>query len=109
MAEISAVIFSNVATYGKVVALADDKDSIRGFVTARHGHTELNKYFQNYAESLLDGLFILHNPNAQFPLGTQKFKEHGIAQFYHDGAHFVADIPHGYLLERSCMSFHPVD
>ena len=32
MPEISAVIFSNVATYGKVVALANDKNSIRGFV-----------------------------------------------------------------------------
>jgi hypothetical protein len=107
MVEVSAVIFSNVATYGKVVALANDKDSIRGFVTARYEHTELNKYFQSYNESVLDGLFILHNPNARFPLGTQKFKEHGIAQIYNDGARFVADIPHGYLLERSCMSFEP--
>src|SRR6185369_12988615 len=105
MVEISAVIFSNVATYGKVVALANDKDSIRCFVTARHGHTELNYYFQNYTESVLDGTFVLHNPNARFPLGTQKFKELGIAQIYSDGTRFVADIPHGYLLERSCMNF----
>ena len=109
MPEISAVIFSNVATYGKVVALANDKKSIRGFVTARHGHTQLNQYFQDYTETVLDGLFILHNPNARFPLETESFKQHGIAQIYHDGVHFVADIPHGYLLERSCMSFEPVN
>ena len=107
LAEISAVIFSNVATYGKVVALANDKDSIRGFVTARHGHTELNQYFQNYTESLLDGLFILHNPHARLPLDTRKFRKHGLAQIYGDGPRVVADIPHGYLLERSCMTFEP--
>lgn len=107
MPEISAVIFSNVATYGKVVALANDKDSIRCFVTARRGHTELNQYFQNYTETLLDGLFILHNPNARFPLDTRKFREHGLAQIFGDGARIMADIPHGYLLERSCMSFEP--
>lgn len=108
MPEISAVIFSNVATYGKVVALAKDADSIGGFFTARHGHTELNSYpLEDYVESLLDGLFILHNPYARIPLGTQTFKQCGIAQFYDDGARFVADVPRGYLLERSCMSFGP--
>jgi hypothetical protein len=107
LAEISADIFSNVATYGKVVALANDKDSIRAFVTARHGHTELDQYFQSYTESLLDGLFILHNPKARFPLDTRKFRKHGLAQIYGDGPHVVADIPHGYLLERSCMTFEP--
>lgn len=44
MAEVSAVIFSNVGTYGKVVALANDKDSVNCFVTARHGHANLNYY-----------------------------------------------------------------
>jgi hypothetical protein len=44
MPEISAVMFSNVATYGKVIALAKDVNSIGGFVTARHGHRELNSY-----------------------------------------------------------------
>ena len=106
---ISAVMFSNVATYGKVVALASDKESIRSFVTARHGHKELEIYVENYTESLLDGLFVLHNPTAPFPLEKQKFKEHGIAQFYHNGERFVADVPNGYLLERSCMSFEPHD
>jgi hypothetical protein len=106
MADISAVIFSNVATYGKVIALAKDANSIGGFFTAHHGHRELNSYsLEEYAETLLDGLFVLHNPCARFPLGTEIFRRHGIAQFYHDGNSFVADVPHGYLLERSCMSF----
>lgn len=108
MAEISAVMFSNVATYGKVVALAKDVDSIGGFFTARHGHKELNSCsLEDYAETLLDGLFIFHNPYARYPLETQTFKEYGVAQLYNDGDRFVADVPHGYLLERSCISFNP--
>lgn len=110
MADISAVIFSNVATYGKVVALAKDANSIGGFFTARHGYRELNSYsLEDYTETLLDGLFILHNPFARFPLTTDTFREHGIAQFFNDGNFFVADVPHGYLLERSCMSLQPSD
>jgi hypothetical protein len=110
MADISAVIFSNVATYGKVIALAKDVNSIGGFFTARHGHKELNSYsLEDYAETLLDGLFILHNPFARFPLATHTFSRHGIAQFFSDGNSVVADVPHGYLLERSCMSFQPTD
>lgn len=110
MADVSAVIFSNVATYGKVVALAKDANSIGGFFTARHGYRELNSYsLEDYTETLLDGLFILHNPFARFPFATDIFRKHGIAQFFNDGNSFVADVPNGYLLERSCMSFQPSD
>ena len=110
MADISAVIFSNVATYGKVIALAKDPNSIAGFFTARHGHRELNSYsLEDYVETLLDGLFILHNPFARFPLVTHSFRQHGIAQFFTDGTSLVSDVPHGYLLERSCISFQPSD
>ena len=108
MAEVSAVVFSNVATYSKVVALASDKNTINCFVTARHGHSELNSYTDGYRETLLDGLFVLHNPHAHFPLETRPLKEKGIAQVYGRGRALVADFPHGYLLERSCMSFQPV-
>lgn len=108
MAEVSAVIFSNVATYSKVVALASDKDSVNCFVTARHGHTGLNYYTDGYSESLLDGLFVLHNPHARFPLETQQLSAKGVAQVYADGSRLVAEFPHGYLLERSCMSFQPI-
>jgi hypothetical protein len=110
MADISAVIFSSVATYGKVVALAKDASSIGGVFTARHGHRELNSYsLEDYTETLLDGLFILHNPFARFPLPTNTFRQHGLAQFFDDGNSFVADVPQGYLLERSCMSFQASD
>lgn len=110
MADISAVIFSNVATYGKVIALAKDSNSMGGFFTARHGHRELNSYaLEDYDETLLDGLFILHNPFARFPLATDPFRQHGVAQFFSDGTSLVADVAHGYLLERSCISFQPSD
>ncbi len=36
----------------------------------------------DYSESLLDGLRIYHNPNAEFPLGTEVFKHEGVFQSY---------------------------
>jgi len=73
MADLSAVFFSNVATYSKVIAMAKEPNSINYFVTARHGHSTLNHYSENYEEGLLDGLFVLHNPFARYPLDREPF------------------------------------
>jgi hypothetical protein len=107
MPEISAVLFSNVATFSKVVALANDSTSINHFITARHGHQELDQYSQNYEETLLDGLFVMHNPHALCPVSRLNFQLNGLAQVYGMGQSIMADFPYGYLLERSCFTGIP--
>lgn len=107
MPEISAVLFSNVATFSKVVALAKDSTTISHFITARHGRQDLDKYFQNYEETLLDGLFVMHNPHALYPVSMLNFQLTGIAQIYGKGLSIVADFPQGYLLERTCFTAIP--
>lgn len=109
MSEISAVLFSNVATYSKVIAMAADNDAINCFVTARYQHSELNHYFGDYEETLLDGLFLFHNPYARHPVDPKPFKEKGIAQIYESDAGSVIDIPKHYLLERTCLHFMPTE
>ena len=107
MPEISAVLFSNVATFSKVVALAQETTTINHFITARHGHQDLDHYFQNYEEALLDGLFVMHNPHAMYPVSILNFQLNGLAQIYSKGQAIVADCPQGYLLERTCFTASP--
>lgn len=107
MADISAVVFSNVATYSKVIAMAKDPDALSYFVTARYGNSDLNYYPEGYEEGLLDGLFVLHNPYARNPLDPEALGRRGIAQLYGRNGDIVPAIPKNYLLERSCFHLLP--
>jgi len=57
-----------------VVALDKDSTTINHFITARHGYQDLDLYFQNYEETLLDGLFVMHNPHALYPISMLSFQ-----------------------------------
>ncbi|HEY6898958.1 MAG TPA: hypothetical protein VI279_16985 [Rhodocyclaceae bacterium] len=87
MPEISAVLFSNVATFGKVRALSSDPGQIL-FEFLRfneHGlrptHGALPK--AQYVESLLDGLHIFHNPTARYPLDSDLFDHPDITHHWY--------------------------
>lgn len=86
MNEISAIIFSNTATFGKVRSLSDDPGDIF-FESIRYNdfglkpiHTILPK--KEYRETLLDGLHIFHNPFATHPISWQFFDRDDIT--HHD-------------------------
>jgi hypothetical protein len=72
MPEISAVIFSNTATFGKVRALNNDP-SLMIFEHIRFNKKGLVAHHRvtlksEYNETLLEGLHIYHNPLAKYPL-----------------------------------------
>jgi hypothetical protein len=73
MKEVSAVIFSNLATWGKVRALSADPNPNVLFESKRFNEPGLKAHRRlqrkrDYKESLLDGLHIFANPNADIPL-----------------------------------------
>ena len=74
MEEISAVLFSNVATFGKVRALTKDKDPRNMFFSfAKFNKNGFHPYEnilpkQFYSESLESGLCLYLNPFAKYPL-----------------------------------------
>ena len=75
MKEISAVIFSNTATFGKVRALSDDPDDIF-FESIRYNDSGLKSIHsilpkKEYSETILDGLHIFHNPFATYPISYE--------------------------------------
>jgi hypothetical protein len=89
-AEISAVLFSCVATWGKVGALCRDpklKGSVHStWASKPHGWPVLRtgSLGGGYTETIADGLQVFHNPNARHPLNPEVFRRSGVVQHYFD-------------------------
>lgn len=114
MSEISAVIFSNTATLSKVHALNADKNALMAFCALRFNHNGPESFLEksmksDYTESLLDGLYVLHNPHATYPLPLSNFNHNDITQ----GSLLPGErVPrykcrHGHLMQRSSMWLVP--
>ena len=89
MEEISAVIFSCTATWGKLDALATSPKKEAIFNSMRHDENGVPKFFTgvtraNYTETLLDGIQVYHNSYAKYPLPTDLFRRKDIAQHFYD-------------------------
>lgn len=87
--EISAVLFSSVATWGKVIALANDpeKSSVFAALRSNSGNVMPKKIVatkSEYREHLLDGLRVYHNPGATIPVSPEVFRNEHIYQTYFD-------------------------
>ena len=73
MKEISGVMFSNLATWGKVRAMCADPNPNILFASKRFNEKGVQPRQrllkkQDYQESLLDGIHIFLNPNAEIPV-----------------------------------------
>lgn len=72
-AEVSAVVYSALATWGKVRALADNPEALTWYRTfhPQEGtllpRVELRRK-RDYHEDAMDGLWVLHNPFAHHPV-----------------------------------------
>jgi len=103
--EISAVVFSTVASWGKIRALADKPHGKFIFRTLHPAKSGLKPEVRvatkaNYREHLLDGLHVFHNPFAEFPLTPDTLAHERIAQFILDGEEVEEVAPHDFLLMR---------
>jgi len=77
-ADVSAVIFSNVATVGKARALANDDGAMRRFISERYNPNSDKPKIQvhdrsEYRETLLDGLTVFINPFARIKFNPMAF------------------------------------
>jgi hypothetical protein len=84
--EVSAVIFSCTATWGKAVAMSN-RPGI-GFVwtswgTDASGKSEVRRARIGLpSESVTDGLQVFHNPHARRPLDPEVFRRPGVVQHF---------------------------
>lgn len=110
-AEISAVVFSNTATFGKLVALSDLPGDHAIFAVLRYNEHGLHPIQEmvkkaDHQEGLLDGLNVFHNPYAKHPLSKEVFAAPGVTQTWFDSNLNVpvSDAKHRALLQRSALS-----
>ncbi|NMG08906.1 glycosaminoglycan attachment site [Brasilonema sp. UFV-L1] len=113
MADVSAIIFNNRATFSKVRALAKEGSYPIIFSGARvvqaENVTGLRPFFEprpNYQETVLDGLHILINPFAKHPLDLRMFENREVAIHNYDPQtdSYLSELPDGFLLQRMCQS-----
>lgn len=108
--DVSAVIFSSLATWGKVRALADNPNARTVYRTLHPNPGSLHPIMRvatkaDYHEHLLDGLCVMHNPFARHKLGPEVLGHERLAQGFvkPDGElDFVA--PDDFLLMRFLLS-----
>jgi len=95
MSEISAVLFSCVATWGKAVAMSSVAEL--GFVNSLWGvdgppgDERRTACIGVPSETISDGLQVFHNPNASKPLDPSVFRRVGVVQHYWDNGQYVQE------------------
>ncbi|CAE6827831.1 hypothetical protein XA1314C_35020 [Xanthomonas arboricola] len=112
--EVSAVVFSPIAGWGKMCALADAPDMLAIFNTLHASpHTLMPEkrcaVKRDYSEHLLDGLHILHNPFATHPLSIDIFDHPRVSQDWiaPDGEVYRSR-PDDFLMFRQMFAISPI-
>lgn len=111
--DVSAVVFSSLATWGKVRAVADNPSAMTEYTTFHPNPGSLQPIIKRtqkseYFEHLLDGLCILHNPFAKKPLSPDALRHERLAQgFVRDDGELDFEAPDNFLLMRFLMSIIP--
>jgi hypothetical protein len=109
---VSAVVFSNTATWTKVRALAGEGEYPVMLFGCRYNANKLQFRVDQalrpkYKETLLDGLHVFLNPFATHPLPTDPFhgREIAVHRFEPETKNYTVDAPDGFLFQHSSMSF----
>lgn len=90
MVDVSAVVFSCVATWGKLSAMSTNTETVTQvmslWATPPYGAPKKRMGPPSECgETILDGLQVFHNPNAKFPLSPDVFRKDRVVQHYLDG------------------------
>jgi len=112
-ADVSAVIYSSLATWGKIRALADNPAA---HTIYRTFHPQEGSLFpevrtspkSEYHEDLMDGLWVLHNPFAKRPIADGALSHPRVAEVHvaPDGELLIT-APDDLLLLRTLFSVTP--
>ena len=109
-ADVSAVIYSSLITWGKIRALADNPNAKTIYQTfhSQDGTLlpEVRKALKrDYVEHLLDGVYVLHNPFAKYPISDGTLSHPRLAEVHvaEDGE-LIINAPDDFLLVRTLWS-----
>lgn len=111
--EVSAVIYSPVATWGKLRALADNPLALTVYQTYHPNRNSLIPQIRTckkaeYQEHLVDGLYVLHNPFARHPLPVGAISHPRLCELKMDSTgELIFKAPDDFLLLRMLQSVVP--
>lgn len=109
-ADVSAVLYSSLTTWGKVRALADNPIAQTVYTTFHPNTRGLNASVKraikkDYREDLLDGMYVLHNPFANEPIPHGVLSHARVAEIrVSTDGQLQVDSPDDFLLMRQLMS-----
>lgn len=104
--DVSAVVYSCLATWGKLRALADRSDANMQFTSFHPNPGSLapavrTAMKRDYREHLVDGLYVFHNPSARIPLDTKVLAHSRAASIrVEPDGELIMDAPDDFLLSR---------
>lgn len=101
--DVSAIIFTNTLTLGKLASLYKSENTSLDFVlNVRHVIEEpcfkLHEVSSDNPETLLDGLYVFHNPYASNPIDIELFSQ--LAQFSSDDKGYYQYGEHALIASR---------
>lgn len=105
--EVSAVIFSCVATWGKCVAMS--KHVMPGVIASVWGEGVYGQPRRRVAmigtpsESTSDGLMVFHNPFAKHRLNPKIFRKQGVVQVFQEAGRWHTEGKNESLMSRTTM------
>jgi hypothetical protein len=112
MKEVSAVLFSCAATYSKLAAMSPRSNTLTLFTSLITDENEMLYFFPNvhsdeYHENIQDGVCILHNPFAEYPLPKGIFREIGINNYTYlpEYGIFLREKNHHFLVVRTAFFY----
>lgn len=84
--DVSAIIFSNLLTLGKLSSLSKSTGHDLAYVlNVRYDteapHYKIHEVSSDYPEDLLDGLYVFHNPNAKIEFECEEIKSNHVVEF----------------------------
>lgn len=108
--DISAIVLSTTATWGKVEAMASEAHH-RFITTVWWSEEQYKPIFKlsttdNHSESIKDGLYVFHNPFAENPVDPDMFRREGITQVFIDPTNkrIVKEINGLFLMHRQTIN-----
>ncbi len=86
MKDISAIIFTNVLTLGKLSSLSKSTGhDLAHVLNVRYDrespHYKIHEVSSDHPEDLLDGLYVFHNPNAKIKFECEEIKSNHLVEF----------------------------
>lgn len=107
MNDVSAVIFSNTLTLGKMSSLSksaqmDPAHVINVRYDYEHPHYKIQEVNEDSPEHLLDGLYVFHNPNAKVKFDCFEFKDNHVLEISLVGDAIVMEGERRPIVARYC-------